>query len=115
MDIRHLLIESNTLTAVGHASPALEGTAGMAEGDGIGRVLDPRPPATIVDGDCGPSHQIGVKERLTGAPSCATIKRNAFVWGDAPDAPLGSDIMIVAHGISPFAISSRSFVNFYPI
>src|SRR6266566_2652240 len=99
MDIGHLLIEVSTLTAVGHASPSLQGAAGMADGDGIVRVLDPRPPAAIVDSDRGPSHQIGVKECLTGAPSCATVKRDAFVWGDAPGAPLCGDIMIVAHGV----------------
>ena len=104
MDIRHLLVEMNDITAVDNAAPQLEGAAGIADGNGIGGILDPRPPATIVDGDCGPSHQIGIEEGLTGAPSRATVKRHAFVRGDTPGAPLGGDVMIVAHGIIDVAI-----------
>src|SRR6266478_3190399 len=92
------------MTAVGNTYPQIEGAAGIADGDGIGGVLEPRPPAAIVDGDCSPSHQISIEKCLTGAPSRATIKRNAFVRGNAPCAPLGGDIMIVAHSIVDVAI-----------
>jgi hypothetical protein len=84
---------------MGNVYHELEGAARITDGDRIGGVLDPRPPAAIVDGDCGPAHQIGVEECLTGAPSGATVKRNAFVRGDTPGMPLGGDIMIVAHGV----------------
>ena len=97
--MRHLLVEISDRTAVSNAAPQLEGAAGIADGDRIGRVLDPRPPAAIVDGDRGPSYQMGVEERFTGTPSRATVKRDAFVRGDAPGTPLGGDIMIVAHGV----------------
>ena len=92
------------MRSLSNESPSLEGTARVADDDGIGGVLDPRPPAAIVDGDRGPSHQIRIEECLTGAPSRATVKRDAFVRGDIPRAPLGSDVMIVAHGVVNIAI-----------
>jgi hypothetical protein len=99
-----MLRQFSDRTAVGDVYPELEGAAGIADGDRIGGILDPRPPAAVVDGDCGPAHQIGVEERFTGTPSRATVKRDAFVRGDAPGAPLGSDVMIVAHSVIDIAI-----------
>src|SRR6266568_1874232 len=97
-------VRSLRSTAVGHASLQLKGAAEIADGDGIGGFLDPRPPAAIVDGERRPTHQIGVEEGITGAPARATVKRDAFVRADTPGVPLVHDVMIVAHGIVDVAI-----------
>jgi hypothetical protein len=67
-----------------------KGPLEIADSHRIRGILDPCPPAAIVESDGGPSHQVGIEESLTGAPSRAAIKRHAFVRGDAPGAPLGS-------------------------
>ena len=73
----------------------------------IAGILHPGRPAAIVDGYRHPSHQRGVEERLTGAPSCATGKRQALVRGN-PQGHLVFGFRLVVPGSATLQRGFRS-------